>query len=101
MDCAEKAYKIIQSKEMKNVIGKPDRNDAVNKLNELYQKGFISEPEYSFQENHDEDGNPLWYCECYIDELERLYSGDSSGKKEAKKAAAFEALKELFKNGLN
>ncbi len=92
MDCAEKAYRIIQSRAMKESIDKPDISTAVNQLNILYQKEFISEPEYLFDEQHDDDGNPIWECKCYVDELKYYYVGKASIKKEAKKQAAYDAL---------
>lgn len=96
MECAKKAYAIIQIRERNLSVGKPTLNDAVNQLNILYQKGFIEEPKYTFRETHDEDGNPIWHCECDVDELERVYIGDSSVKKEAKKEAALGALCKLL-----
>ena len=96
MECAKKAYDIIQIREMNLAVGTPSRDTAVNQLNILYQKGFIEEPEYSYTEEHDEDGNPIWHCECDVDELERVYIGDSSVKKEAKKEAALGALCKLL-----
>ena len=92
MECAEKVYRIIQSREMKESIDKPDINTAVNQLNILYQKDFISEPEYLFTEQHDDDGNPIWECNCCVDELKYSYTGQASIKKEAKKQAAYNAL---------
>ncbi len=92
MDCAKQVYDTVQSRKMNQVAGTPNREDAVNQLNVLHQKGFIDEPYYSFTENHDEDGNPIWQCECDIDELEDVYCGESNVKKEAKKEAAFWAL---------
>ena len=96
MECAKKAYDIIQIREMNLAVGTPSRDTAVNQLNILYQKGFIEEPEYSFTEEHDKDGNPIWQCICDVDELERVYIGDSSVKKEAKKEAALGALCKLL-----
>ena len=92
MDCAEKAYRIIQSREMKESIDKPDISTAVNQLNILYQKEFISEPEYFFNEQHDDDGNPIWECKCCVDELKYYYTGKASIKRDAKKQAAYNAL---------
>ncbi len=101
MDCAKKAYKEIQSREMKTIIGTPNLETAVNQLNVLYQKGFISEPDYSFTEDHDKNGNPIWHCDCDIENEDYIFTGDSSVKKEAKKEAALEALCELLKSGIN
>ncbi len=68
----------------------------MNQLNILYQKEFIHEPIYEFSEEHDDDGNPVWSCNCNVEEIEHTYLGESSVKKEAKKAAAFGALCELL-----
>lgn len=92
MDCAEKVYRIIQSREMKESIDKPDLSTAVNQLNILYQKDFISEPEYFFNEQHDEDGNPIWECKCCVEGLKYYYTGEAPIKKDAKKQAAYYAL---------
>lgn len=96
MDCAKKAYEIIQKKEIKEAIGTPDYDDAVNQLNILYQKGYVSKPEYSFNEEHDEDGNPVWECDCKIEEYDEPFYGEGALKKEAKNDAAYEVLCELL-----
>ena len=92
MECAKKAYDYIQDLEIKEAIGEPNINDAVNQLNVLYQKGYIHEPLYDFGETYDENGNPIWTCYCDIYDLEDVVSGESSVKKEAKKEAAYKAL---------
>ena len=96
MDCAKQAYDYIQRMEMNEAIGEPDFDTAVNQLNVLYQKGYVSKPEYSFNEEHDEDGNPIWECDCKIEEYDEPFYGEGSLKKEAKNDAAYEALCELL-----
>lgn len=96
MDCAKQAYDYIQKMEMNEAVGEPDADNAVNQLNVLFQKGYIHEPQYNFTEDHDNDGNPIWICECDIDELKNIYPGESSVKKESKKEAAYGALCELL-----
>lgn len=96
MECAKKAYEIIQKREIKEAIGTPDYDNAVNQLNVLYQKGYVSKPEYSFNEEHDEDGNPIWECECSIEEYDEPFYGEGSLKKESKNDAAYEVLCELL-----
>ena len=49
-------------------------------------------PEYVFQETHDNDGNPIWDCECSLEGVDHVTSTKSSSKKDAKKQAAFEML---------
>lgn len=96
MDCAKQIYDFVELKELKEAVGEPDFNNAVNQLNMLCTKGFIDEPLYEFDEEYDEDGNPVWTCVCSVDELDCTYSGDSSNKKEAKKIAAYGALCDLL-----
>ncbi len=62
---------------------------AVNQLQELYQKKYISEPQYDYKDNHDS-----WYCTCLVETLKG--SGTAKTKIEAKKAAAFDMLNRLF-----
>ena len=95
-DVRHAAYEIIQKKEIKEAIGTPDYDDAVNQLNILYQKGYVSKPEYSFNEEHDEDGNPIWECDCKIEEYDEPFYGEGALKKEAKNDAAYEVLCELL-----
>ncbi len=92
MDCAKQIYDIAIWKERRSIVGTPDFNNAVNQLNMLCTKGFIDEPLYEFDEDHDEDGNSTWTCDCSIDELDDIYYGEASSKKEAKKMAAYGAL---------
>ena len=42
---------------------------------------------------YDENGNPIWECTCIIPDYDLKTKRTSSKKKEAKKDAAFEALK--------
>ena len=73
-------------------IGKPNIERAINQLQELYQKGYISEPQYRFSENHDLNGNPIWECECYLESLKQGFIVCDSSKKNAKKKAAYEMV---------
>ncbi len=76
-------------------VGTPDYDRAINQLQELWQKGLIPKPEYTFHENgKSSSGNPLWGCECKIKGLvyPRGYWCDFDSKAEAKKSAAHEAL---------
>ncbi len=49
-------------------------------------------PEYVYEENHDEDGNPIWRVECHIEEKDRYFEAEESSKKQAKKQAAYDML---------
>ena len=80
-------------------IGYPDLDRAINQLQELYQKGYIGEPLYDFSEIYDENGNPIWHCECHIKGNELYFEGEYSSKKYGKKAVAYGLLCDLFDGG--
>ena len=77
---------------IRDEIENPNKDDAINQLETLARRGYFTIPEYVFEEDHDEDGNPIWICECHIDEYEDYYYAKSSSKKDAKKTAAFSML---------
>ena len=54
-------------------IGNPNRDDA-------------------FEQTYDDNGNPIWNCECQIAEEDCCFDGTSSSKKGAKKDSAFRML---------
>lgn len=96
MAAAELAYDYLDEhgllRTMQDEVGEPSRERAVSQLHELAQKGYFSQPVYEFEEDHDEDGNPVWTCECRIAEYEDVYFYEASSKKEAKRLAAYEML---------
>ena len=55
---------------------------------ELYQKGYIGEPWYEFSESYDDDGNPVWHCECGVDGEECYFEDDFTSKKYGKKSVS-------------
>ena len=77
-------------------MGEPDFDRAINQLQELYQKGYIGEPWYNFIETYDEDGNPIWRCECHIVNKEYYLWRNSSSKKHGKKAVAYDMLCDIL-----
>ncbi len=92
MAAAEIAYDYLDENDMLytmvDAIGEPTWEKAVSQLQELAQKGCISFPEYTFDERHDDDGNPIWYCECHVNGYEDFYWSEQSSKKIAKRNAA-------------
>ncbi len=74
-------------------IENPNKADAINQLEILARRGYFSLPTYDFEQEYDPDGNPVWKCECHIEEYDIKYCSKSSSKKDAKKTAAFEILK--------
>lgn len=75
-------------------ITNPNPARAVNQLQELWQKGIISEPRYEFSENGSlsENGNPRWECACIIEGLIENHGFIADSKQEAKRFAAMETL---------
>ena len=100
MAVAEKAYRYLEENNLLftwvDEIGEPSIDRAINQLQELYQKGYIGEPWYDFSEMHDEDGNPIWHCECHVDGREVYFEGEHTSKKNGKKAVAYDMLCDIL-----
>ena len=77
-------------------IENPCKRMSVNQLETLARKGYFSLPTYNFYEDHDEDGNPVWKCECHIEEENVFGWSTASSKKDAKKGAAWGMLKHVL-----
>ena len=78
-------------------IEEPCKKMAINQLETLARRGYFSLPTYDFYEEHDGDGNPVWRCECHIEEKDIYYWATSSSKKDAKKNAAWGMLRHVLK----
>lgn len=78
---------------IRNELENPNRNEAIGQLEILARRGYFTLPTYEFEQEHDENGNPVWTAKCYVEEAEYYFDATSSSKKEAKKDAAFEMLK--------
>ena len=81
---------------MEDEVGEPDLERAINQLQELYQKGYIGEPCYTFAESYDQNGTPVWRCECHISGKETYRWGEYPSKKRGKKAVAYDMLCEIL-----
>ena len=77
---------------IRDEIENPNRDNAINQLETLARRGYFSIPTYEFKETYDNNGNPIWNCECRIAEEDYYFDGTSSSKKEAKKDSAFRML---------
>ena len=90
------AYEYLEKNDMlftiRDEIEEPSRDMAINQLEILARRGYFSLPTYNFFEEHDKNGNPIWKCECHIDEEEDYFDEISFSKKDAKKGAAFNML---------
>ena len=78
-------------------IENPCKKMAINQLEILARRGYFSLPTYNYYEDYDEDGNPIWRCECHIEEEDIYYWATSSSKKYAKKDAAWGMLRQVLK----
>ena len=102
MNVCKLAYEYLEENEyiqeftMKDEIGEPSKDFAINQLEILARRGYFSIPTYAFEETHDEDGNPIWNCTCKNKEYKQFFTSNSSSKKDAKKQAAFKMLEFLI-----
>lgn len=91
------AYEYLDEHDMlfsiQDEIENPNKAEAINQLEILSRRGYFSIPTYDFEQEYDRDGNPIWICECHIEEYDTYRDAESSSKKDAKKTAAFEMLK--------
>ncbi len=96
MAACKLAYEYLEKNDMpftiRDEIENPNRNDAINQLEILARRGYFSIPTYCFNEKHDDNGNPIWNCECHVEEEEYYFDETSSSKKDAKKGAAYSML---------
>lgn len=84
----------------KRVISEFNIDTAINKLQELYQKRYISEPIYKYKEEYDINGNSIWIYSCEILSLRMQFYSESSSKRESKKQAAYQALEYCLRNNI-
>lgn len=98
---AMEAYKFLDNEgilfTLKDEIGEPEVDKAINQLQELSQKGYCSMPEYLFEELIDKNGNSVWKCYCSVNEYGGHAWSEASSKKHAKKLAAYNMLIHIIK----
>ena len=70
MNAAKKALDFLHKYQIEQIAQKATPDTAVQTLNTLYLKKFISKPELNCSVSPDEDGNQIWRCECFIKEYE-------------------------------
>lgn len=100
MLACKKAYEYLEDNDLiftiRDEIENPNLDDAIGQLETLARRGYFSIPTYEFNQEYDNNGNPIWTCECYIEEKEYYCNATSSSKKSAKKKAAFEMLNSIL-----
>jgi ribonuclease-3 len=79
-----------------DVVTNPNENDAIAQLYQLYQHGFISEPEYVAEEQRDKGGSIVWHVEVHVKELEKYWQGDYTSKKEGRRNLAYRTLLDVL-----
>ena len=69
-------------------------DNAINTLQELAQKGYISMPEYDQTDYqvHDGEGNSYWGCCCYVNSHSLAETAYKTSKKLAKKYSAYKCV---------
>lgn len=101
MEAAEEAYKYLEEENKLilpiDEVGEPNLDRAINQLQELSQKGYIGEIWYNFTEDCDEEGNPVWRCECHVEDRRLYHYLYSRTKKAGKKQVAYEMLCAILK----
>ena len=85
-----KEYGLLYS--IRDEIDNPNKDDAISQLEILARRGYFSLPTYSFEQTHDMNGNPIWKSTCSIVEKDKVFSAESSSKKDVKKSAAYKML---------
>lgn len=111
-ECAKNMYEFLEENNLLRTI-KDDcpsaknltTDNAINTLQELAQKGWISMPKYDFDDDpeYDENGNAFWWCQCDVGSHNICYRVSRSSKKEAKKCAAYSCICHImgYKNKYN
>ena len=98
MDAAKKAIDFLQKYKIEQIAQKATPETAVQTLNTLYLKKFISKPELNCSISPDDDGNQVWRCECFIKEYEdwdgynQAGIGEEYTKSAAKQSAAYDMI---------
>ena len=98
MEAAKIGCHAFEKMYMKECVGEPDFDRAVSQVHELYQHDWIDEPVYDDTEEEfdDETGEHFWICKLDLDSFDHYFVGKQTTKKEAKKEAAYNALKEIL-----
>ena len=84
---------------IRDEIKNPNKAEAINQLETLSRRGYFSLPAYHFEQEYDENGDPVWTCECQIEEYDTVFWAKSSTKRNAKKIAAFHMLEYVLNEG--
>lgn len=100
---AKRAYEYLQEKTQRTqnvfeIIDDFNFETAINKLQMLQDKKIISGLDYIYRTESPTErsnGNPMWFCQCKVNESLEFVEYGHETKKMAKKAAAFKMLQIL------
>ena len=97
---SQEAYSYLEKKgylhqSVKDLLGDISLENAINKLQELYQKKIIEEPLYTFYSSK-EQGEDFWICECRIKGEPYFFVDKDKSKTDAKKRTSYEMLLNLI-----
>ena len=98
MNVAKLAYDYLKENNLlftlKDIIKEPTLDKAVNQLQELAFKEYISMPEYHLEELKDEEHDQVWKCVVYVDDA--WFEAVALTKRQSKKQAALLMLHHLM-----
>lgn len=88
----------IEEFDIRDEIDEPTEDFAINQLEILSRRDYFPLPEYTFSQEYDSDGNPIWQCCCIIEGFPPQFGKKSSSKRSAKKSAALKMLLYVLDN---
>lgn len=98
MNVAKMAYDYLKENNLlftlSDIIKDPTLDKAVNQLQELAFKEYISMPEYHLEELKDEEHDQIWKCVVYVDDAS--FEAVALTKRQSKKQAALLMLQHLM-----
>lgn len=104
MDLAKQIINYLEENDLfysvEDIVGELLLDRAINQLQELFQKGYIQQPNYSEEEIYHEGGYK-WRVECHVASYEYYFDSIANSKKDAKKQAAFSMLEHIIVEGFN
>lgn len=102
-NAAKEAYQYLQKHDLLvtlvDEVGEPRWERAINQLQELYQKDYIPKPDYQIYQDPVQStihSQAVWKCVCALGIEWISGSGYGSSQKEAKKEAAYKALRTVM-----
>jgi ribonuclease-3 len=97
MAAAEQAYRYLEKNNLlyrlRDVVGTPTLEKAVNQLQELSQKKYIPNVDYDYLMEYDTHGAQIWKCQGKLEGYFTPYWYCDPLKKNAKKKAALDMLR--------